>query len=146
MRPLLEALSDGTTRRTRDLVDAMSDLFELTDAEREVMLPSGKQRLMHNRVAWSITHLFQAGLLERPARGHVVITAVGREVLAAHPDRVDMTVLRNFESYRAFRSKSSARDAESDSGVLIAWWVSLTACGRTRWICVSGSSPQSIAG
>jgi len=33
----------------------------------------------------------------------------------------------------------------SDSGVLIAWWVPLRACGRTRWICVSGSSPQSIA-
>jgi protein-tyrosine-phosphatase len=34
----------------------------------------------------------------------------------------------------------------SDSGVLVAWWVPLTACGRIRWICVSGSSPQSMAG
>ncbi|MGY1832122.1 restriction endonuclease [Geodermatophilus sp. SYSU D01180] len=115
MRPLLEALSDGTVRRTRDLVEAMSDRFELSDEEREVMLPSGRQRLMHNRVAWAITHLFQAGLLERPARGQVAIAAVGRAVLAEHPDRVDMTVLRGFESYRVFRSKSTTRD--TDDGI-----------------------------
>ncbi len=110
MRPLLEALSDGGVRRTRDLVEAMSDRFELTDEEREAMLPSGRQRLMSNRVNWSITHLFQAGLLERPTRGHVAITEAGRGVLAERPDRVDMTVLRGFESYRAFRSRSRTED------------------------------------
>lgn len=114
MRPILEALSDGSVRRTRELVEAMSDRFGLTVEEREAMLPSGRQRLMHNRVGWSITHLFQAGLLERPARGHIAITATGREVLAAHPDRVDMSVLREFPSYRDFRERSSTRDTASD--------------------------------
>lgn len=117
MRPLLEALSDGSVRRTRDLVDAMSDRFGLTEEEREAMLPSGRQRLMHNRVGWSITHLFQAGLLERPARGHIAITDSGREVLAAHPDRVDMSVLYGFESYREFRSRSSTRSSSDDVSV-----------------------------
>jgi restriction system protein len=109
MRPLLEELSDGSTRRTRELVQALSDRFGLTEEEREALLPSGSQRRMDNRVAWAISHLFQAGLLERPARGHVAISAVGREVLVAHPDRVDMSVLRGFESYREFRSRSTTR-------------------------------------
>ena len=109
MRPLLEALSDGATRRTRELVESLSDHFGLTQEERKALLPSGSQRRMDNRVAWAISHLFQAGLLERPARGHVAISAAGREVLTAHPDRVDMTVLRGFESYREFRSRSTSR-------------------------------------
>ena len=74
------------------------------------MLASGRQRQVVNRVGWSITHLVQAGLLVRPARGLVAITDVGREVLAAHPDRVDMKVLNGFESYRDFRSRSTQRD------------------------------------
>ncbi|CCG05789.1 restriction endonuclease [Blastococcus saxobsidens] len=114
MRPLLEALSDGSVQRTRELVDLMSDRFGLTTEERDAMLPSGRQRLMHNRVGWSITHLFQAGLLERPTRGHIVITESGREALATHPDRVDMSVLRGFASYREFRARSSARDSPDD--------------------------------
>jgi len=115
MRPLLDELSDGSVRRTRDLVGAMSDRFDLPEEERAAMLPSGKQRRMDNRVNWSISHLFQAGLVDRPARGQVTITAAGRDVLAAHTDRVDMSVLRGFDSYREFRSRSTARDAAGAS-------------------------------
>jgi restriction system protein len=115
MRPVLEELSDGSTRRTRALVDALSDRFHLTEEDRTAMLPSGRQPRIGNRVAWAITHLFQAGLLDRPARGLVVITDSGREVLAAHPDRVDMQVLRGFESYREFRSRSAQRDSAGPS-------------------------------
>ena len=110
MRPLLEELSDGSTRSVRDLVDALSDRLQLTVEDRTAMLPSGRQRRIDNRVAWSISHLFQAGLLERPARGRVAITDAGRQVLAAHPDSVDMRVLNGFESYREFRSRSTQRD------------------------------------
>lgn len=110
MRPLLDELSDGTTRRVRELVDAMGDRFELRDDDRTALLPSGRQRRLDNRVTWAISHLFQAGLLDRPARGHIAITAAGREVLAAHADRVDMRVLNGFASYREFRSRSTQRD------------------------------------
>jgi restriction system protein len=119
MRPLLETLSDGSVRRTRDLVDTMSVRFGLSDEERTAMLPSGKQRRIDNRVTWAISHLFQAGLLERPARGQVAITAAGRDVLAEHPERVDMSVLNGFESYREFRERSSTRDS-ADQGPLTA--------------------------
>lgn len=111
MRPLLSELSDGSTRRVRDLVVAMGDQFQLSDEDRTALLPSGKQRRMDNRVNWSVSHLFQAGLVIRPARGQVAITEAGREVLAAHPDRVDMRVLNGFTSYREFRSRSTHRDA-----------------------------------
>jgi restriction system protein len=109
---LLDEVSDGSTHRVRDLVLAMSDRFQLSDEERQALLPSGRQRRVDNRVNWSVSHLFQAGLLTRPARGQVAITDAGRQVLAAHPDRVDMRVLNGFESYREFRSRSTQRDAD----------------------------------
>lgn len=107
MRPILALLADGSSRLTKQVIAAMTDEFSLTDEERNAMLPSGRQRRMDNRVYWALTHLSQAGLLERPVRAHVRITAAGRGVLAAHPQRVDMTVLRQYPSYQEFRNRTS---------------------------------------
>jgi restriction system protein len=71
------------------VVAAMADHFELSADERAEMLPSGGQKLFNNRIAWSITHMAQAGLLERPRRGATRITVRGQKALAGHPNRVD---------------------------------------------------------
>lgn len=57
MRPSLELLADGETRRARDVVAAITELFELTDDEREQLLPSGRQRVIDNRVGWALRYL-----------------------------------------------------------------------------------------
>ena len=66
MRPIMSYLADGQQKSTRTVTDAMSDEFGLTAEERAQMIPSGRAKLMDNRVAWSLTHLSQAGLIERP--------------------------------------------------------------------------------
>ncbi|WP_416887780.1 winged helix-turn-helix domain-containing protein, partial [Mycobacterium tuberculosis] len=93
MRPILAYLADGQAKSAKDVIAAMSDEFGLSDDERAQMLPSGRQRTMYDRVHWSLTHMSQAGLLDRPTRGHVQVTDTGRQVLKAHPERVDMAVL-----------------------------------------------------
>ncbi|MEJ5945575.1 restriction endonuclease [Pseudokineococcus basanitobsidens] len=108
MRPLLAELVDRQPHRVRDLTERMSDLFELTEAERVQMLPSGRARLIVNRVGWAVTHMAQAGVVHRPQRGHLVLTDAGADVLATHPERVDMTVLSAFAAYRDFRGRTSA--------------------------------------
>lgn len=95
MRPILAYLADGQAKSAKDVIAAMSDEFGLSDDERAQMLPSGRQRTMYDRVHWSLTHMSQAGLLDRPTRGHVQVTDTGRQVLKAHPERVDMAVLRS---------------------------------------------------
>jgi restriction system protein len=108
MRPVLAHLGDGQTRRSRDVKDAMAAEFQLSDAERAEMLPSGRQRTMDNRVGWALTYLSQAGLVGRPSRGQVVITDDGRAALAAHPTRIDMKVLEAYPSYLEFRDRTRA--------------------------------------
>lgn len=110
MRPVLEYLADGGEHRLRDLKEAMADQFNLTAEERAQMTPSGRSRLIYNRVGWATSYLAQAGLIHRPRRGYSVITAEGRRVLAEHPDRVDLTVLEQFEPFRAFRDRARNRD------------------------------------
>ena len=109
MRPILSYLADGEQRSTRNVIVAMSDEFGLTADERAELLPSGRSKSMDNRVGWSLTHLSQAGLIERPMRAQVRITPAGREVLRSHLDRVDMSVLRTYPSYREFRERSKSK-------------------------------------
>jgi restriction system protein len=106
MRPVLAHLSDGTPRRSRDVKDAMADQFNLSDADRAELLPSGRQRTIDNRVGWALTYLSQAGLVARPARGIVQITDEGRAALAANPTRVDMRTLEDYPSYREFKERT----------------------------------------
>ena len=120
MRPALAHLADGEIRRTRDMKDAMADAFSLTDDERAQMLPSGRQRTMDNRVGWALTYLRQAGLIDQPSRGRVVINAAGRKALTAYPDRIDMKTLEAYPAYLDFRDrtreKTQTDTAPSDVG------------------------------
>jgi hypothetical protein len=90
--------------------------MRVSDEDRAVMLPSGRQPLFSNRVAWAVTHLAQAGLLDRPARGVTQITDRGCEVLEKYPDQIDMKVLRQFPEYEEFRTRSKQRKGLSPSG------------------------------
>jgi restriction system protein len=80
-----------------------------------VLLPSGTQPTFSNRVAWALTHMSHALLVERPARGSYAITGRGRQVLADNPNRVDVGVLSAFKEYRAFRY---AKRPKQDAGVV----------------------------
>lgn len=106
MRPALAVLADGEVHRTRSIKDRLADEFGLTDSERNELLPSGRQRVIDNRVGWAITYLSQAGLVDKPARGQVRINDIGRRALADFPDRIDMKVLERYPSYLEFRDRT----------------------------------------
>lgn len=76
--------------------------FELSNEEREQMLPSGKQRVLHNRVHWAKFYLTKAGLLESPKRGRFTITPAGQRVLANPPAILDTKFLLTIPSFRDF--------------------------------------------
>jgi len=72
-------------------------------------LPSGLAKTFDNRVGWAATYLYRVGLLVRPRRSVYAITERGREVLAANPERVDLTVLSQFPELAEFRRPSTPR-------------------------------------
>lgn len=82
MLPFLEILQDGQQRSMRDVTDALAAHFNLTEQERQELLPSGQQAIFSNRVAWAKSHLKNAGLIDNPVRGKVSISEGGRKVLS----------------------------------------------------------------
>jgi restriction system protein len=105
MRPLLVVLDDGQERTSTQIREAFADEFSLTEEELAELIPSGRAKTFANRVAWAITHTYQAQLLERPRRSVYRITPRGTEVLAAQPKRVDLKILAQFQEYQDFRTK-----------------------------------------
>ena len=102
MLPVLKLASDGLEHRMSDVVDSLGSQLKLTEAEREELLPSGKQPVFNNRVHWAKTYLAQAKLLASTRRAFFRITDRGRAVLAEHIERIDAKFLRRFEEFNAF--------------------------------------------
>ena len=107
MRPALVAIDGDDPKSHAQIRDAVAVALGVSDQERLLMIPSGKQELFTNRVAWALTHMAQAGLLVRPQRGRYLLTERGKQVLRAHPDRVDVSVLAQFPEYQQFRNRKS---------------------------------------
>lgn len=107
MLPVLEFVGEAPERSMREAVEALATHFRLTPEDRRAMLPSGLQRVLHNRVGWAGTYLKKAGLLASPRRGHSCITELGRRVLAQKPPRIDVAFLMQFPDFVEFRRQSS---------------------------------------
>jgi restriction system protein len=80
----------------------LGDEFGLTSEERAQLLPSGKQRILHNRAHWAKFYLMKAGLVSFPSRGKFVATDAGRALLARNPIRIDVDLLRQYPPFEEF--------------------------------------------
>src|SRR5215469_3678432 len=98
MLPLLSIGSDGKEHQMREVIKALADEFQLTDAERAELLPSGN-RVFENRVYWARTYLKKAGLLRNPKWGYWQITERGTRVLTERPAVINVQLLKQFPEF-----------------------------------------------
>lgn len=128
MLPVLQLFAVGK-QNVAECLPNLREQFDISDEEAEEMLPSGRQTLLSNRAHWARTYLAKAGLLTSPKRNLHVITDLGRKVLASNPDRLDNSVLSQFEEFTAWIDQSRAGDTEQpgeDSGAAKATPVDFT--------------------
>ena len=84
----------------------MGNEFNLSEEEREELLPSGKQKILHNRIGWARTYLKKAGLLKIVRRGVFIITEAGLNVLEdPQVSSIDNAFLMKYEEFREFKNK-----------------------------------------
>ena len=57
MLPILVALSKSDSLSTKDLREKVGKEFKLTDEQQAELLPSGRQPIFTNRVAWGLVYL-----------------------------------------------------------------------------------------
>ncbi|HEX9958372.1 MAG TPA: restriction endonuclease [Fibrella sp.] len=104
MLPLLKFSADGIEHTPREAVESLAKTFNLTDQDRQELLPSGTQRTFDNRVAWTKSHLLKAGLIESPRRSYFRITDRGLSVLAQGPTKINIAFLRQFPEFVEFQT------------------------------------------
>lgn len=110
MLPVLRLAAEGETR-VADVAERITDAFGLTAEERDELLPSGRQRVLHNRIHWAKSYMSKAGLIASPARGRFVATQKGKALLATEPERIDVAVLMREPEFRAFyRNEGSGEE------------------------------------
>jgi restriction system protein len=100
--PLLELAGDSKEYKLAEAIELLANHFNLSDAERKELLPSGKQARFNNRVGWSRLHLNGAQLLTQTSRGKFQITQRGLDVLKQKPSRIDVKFLKQFPEYLDF--------------------------------------------
>lgn len=112
MLPVLR-LAASCEQRVADAAERIADDLGLSPDEREEMLPSGRQRLLHNRIHWAKFYMSKAGLVASPKRGRFIATEAGRALLASNPARISVNDLKDYAGFCEFYSgqKSSDDDA-----------------------------------
>lgn len=117
MLPLLMAFQDGKEKSSKELRVQMITHFNITAEEQDQKIPSGKQPLYYNRIAWAIAYLKMADLLTSPSRAVYAITEVGRNVLTNPPEKITISYLNKFSNFS--RNRNSERDAEIEDNQIL---------------------------
>ena len=119
MKPLLTFLKENLQEhRMQDVVEAMIKHFNLSNEERDEMLPSGQQAVIDNRVGWARTYLKKTGLLEDPKRGYVKISQRGIDVISQDPSEINVKFLNQFKEFQEFRKKRNKQLKDSNIDIV----------------------------
>jgi restriction system protein len=109
--PFLQCLSDGDAKHTSVVRDSIENALQISEADRQEMIPSGQSSKVANRVGWTRTHLNKAGLVEQVSRGYYRITPEGLALLANPPAKLDLKFLDTIPRHREwFHSPKDKED------------------------------------
>ncbi|MEP3231780.1 MAG: restriction endonuclease [Hyphomicrobiales bacterium] len=113
MRPVLECAEPNEVS-VADVVTKLADKLNLSEVERNQLLPSGKQTTFSNRVQWARSYLKMAGLVKNPRRGFFEITDRGKEALAQSDLEINNAFLSQFEEFQAFQKRGKGPGGNND--------------------------------
>lgn len=120
MLPLLRQLSkSNTTIPAKELRKDLIEIFKITDQEQKEQIPSGRQPLYYNRIAWGLTHLKMAELISSPSRGQYQLTDSGKKVLENPPGMITIKFLKQFPNYQKNRRPAKTDDISDENNPLM---------------------------
>lgn len=116
--PLLRLTANDEELNITIATERICDLFNLSDEERKLLLPSKQQTVVKNRVSWARTYLVKAGLLQVTKRAFFKITEAGKQVLDNNIEDIDVEFLYQYPSFKKFHTNN--KDDEVDGETKIA--------------------------
>lgn len=115
MLPILRVLDNKQELHVSTIRNRVADSEELTQEDLAQQISGGVSRF-GNRVAWALTEMYHAKLVQRTGRGIYQITDRGSDILANSPNEIDRSVLRNYSEYSEWENSwqnSSSRSVSS---------------------------------
>ncbi len=113
--PMLQLAGDGAVHSLKDAYNSLAKHFKLADDDLQQMLPSGKQAVYKNRIAWARVYLAKARLLDSPKRGFFCITDRGKRLLADKPETLRVQHLKQYPEFVAFHQQNGSADEKVTS-------------------------------
>jgi len=116
MLPVLQVLEGGQPLAVNQIREQTAKRLHLSDEDLSELTPSGKKTLIQDRIAWTLTYLKQASVIDRPKRGVYKINSRGRDILSHEPNRVDNSTLEQFPEFQDFLSRSNKATVDRPPG------------------------------
>jgi len=117
MLPLLESFKEGEIKSSKELRLDMINYFNITEEEQKEKIPSGKQFVHYNRIAWAISYLKMAELIFSQKRGSYQITDEGVNTLKNPPEKITISFLKQFENFSKNRNPERDESIEKDDQI-----------------------------
>lgn len=114
MLPLLTFAGDKKEHTTDESLDYIQKKYRISDEESEILLKSGKQSVVSNRVGWARTYLKKAGLLDSQQRARFSITDAGIKVLKNNPPEITDRFLMQFPSFQEFQKRHKTKKTDTE--------------------------------
>lgn len=111
---VLRSLEDGCEKKIRDITQEVIDACAIPDELVSLRLPSGRQRIVDNRIAWARTYLGKAGFVIRVSRGVYRISENGKKLLDANPSIIRLEDLNETDDFKQWISPDSVDNAGDD--------------------------------
>lgn len=126
MLPVLKALSGGSETLISEVRAHVAAAEGLKSEDVRELIPSGSQAVFTNRIAWAVSHMSRAGLVEKVRRGVYRLTAEGEHLLAQAPTRIDLKVLRKYPAYVEWQIRKSSSTTSNDAALALSEDASVT--------------------
>ncbi|MCG6202822.1 restriction endonuclease [Psychromonas antarctica] len=103
----LKHLADNGDVKLKEFEQPLAQQFGLTGEEISQMYDSGKGPVFYDRVAWALSYLSMAKLVDKPKRGLYRINKLGVEMLTK-PDEIEKFVQEQVKGRTSLKSKDES--------------------------------------
>lgn len=100
--------------RPRDIEDEIAKLFNLSEEDKNQMIPSNIETILRNRVNWAVYYLFRAGLLDRSKRGYYKISEAGVQENKTG-NKINIRYLKKFPSFVDFSNIENKKNSDAEN-------------------------------
>lgn len=109
MLPVLQSLRLGDEKNHSEIIEEVADSLKLSDEDRRQLLPSKKDRVYRNRIAWALSFLKHAMLIRSSRRGYYQIDKRGKSALNSNLKRIDNKYLYQFPEFVQFHQAKNRK-------------------------------------